>query len=704
MHFLAPLFLAGLIAIGVPIAVHLIGRSRARVVRFAAMEFLLVSERKVATRLRLRQVLLLLARIGAVAAIALALSRPFATGRAHVPVLVGRAQSAVIVVDDSASMQWRGRGGTLFQRAVARAKEVVGLLGRDSDIALVLGSEGADAPLAELTQDRARVAAVLDGLKPTLKAADLPLALRRAAQILGTASHAERRIFVVSDGAAHAWDTAGPPKPGGSPEVVVLDVAAGETPENRAVLGVEVAPARELGPRGVRLTAELGNFSDHAEKDVPVTLRVGDKAVARGLIDLPAHGRARKPFHLAFPEGGYYDVALELPPDALPADDRRFVRVEVRKQARVLLVNGDPRTVRRDDELFYLETALRPGDGAESAIDLSQVTADALPRRLSDYDVVFLCNVKAPAPAQAEALRKLVEDGGGLFISMGDNVDADAYQRALGDLLPQPLKGARVAAPERAPEGEGGLEGEGPAERLGRVDRRHPLLSVFPSEPAGLRNARFYRLMLLAPTPDTEKRRTLLRFESGAPALVEAEIGAGHVLLYTSTIDRDWTDLPIRPGFLPLMQQAVRYLARAPMREPEPPGLVGRPRTISIGADDARIEITTPSGSRRGVDRADLAGRRDWSFVDTQEPGVFRVAVAAPGGPLEPRPALGFAVNVDPRESDLAKSRAGEGAAPGPVATGATSETPTRRIELWHGVAAALLAFLLLEGALTRRG
>src|SRR5207245_1992732 len=101
-----------------------------------------------------------------------------------------------------------------------------------------------------------------------------------------------------------------------------------------------------------------------------------------------------------------------------------------------------------------------------------------------------------------------------------------AYQAALGDLLPQPLKGARAMAPEKRIEGEGGLEGEGPAERLGRIDRRHAMLSVFPPDAAGLRAARFYRLMLLAPMPDSEKVRTLLRFEGGAPALVEAEKGA----------------------------------------------------------------------------------------------------------------------------------------------------------------------------------
>src|SRR5262249_3638935 len=146
-------------------------------------------------------------------------------------------------------------------------------------------------------------------------------------------------------------------------------------------------------------------------------------------------------------------------------------------------------------------------------------------------------------------------------------------------------------------------------------------------------------------------------------ALVEAEVGEGRVLLYTSTVDRDWTDLPIRPGFLPLMQQAARYLARSPMREPEPPGVVGRAHKVPVSPDDARIEVTLPSGARKLPERAELAGRREIAFADTPEPGIYRVAVAAAGGPLLPRPALDFAMNVDAKESDFRKARRGGGPA-----------------------------------------
>src|SRR5262249_21135451 len=154
-----------------------------------------------------------------------------------------------------------------LEKATSRAKEILSLLGRDSEVAIVLGSEGAEAPLADLSQDRARATRVLDGIHPTLKAADLPLAVRRATQLLGPAGHAERRIYVITDGAAHAWDQQGLPK-STSPELVLVDVTDDKAPANHGVVSVEVTPAPQLGARGVRFSAQIANFSDKPEKDL----------------------------------------------------------------------------------------------------------------------------------------------------------------------------------------------------------------------------------------------------------------------------------------------------------------------------------------------------------------------------------------------------------------------------------------------------
>jgi hypothetical protein len=727
VHFLAPLYLIGLLAAAVPVAIHLIGRSRAKVLRFAAIDFLIRSDRRVARRLKLRRILLLVVRAAAAAAVAMVLAKPYVEAQTDLPASIGRPQSVVLVLDNSASMGYRLKGERLFDVARRRARQVLELLERESQAALVLAAEGeepvgpgaaspprAGAPVGELTADRLRLRRAVDEAPLSARATDVPAALRRAAQILSQAPHAERRVILLSDLTATSMVGAEPPWPAGGPELTVVDVSGGAALPNRAVTRLDVEPAPQLGARGVRVAAEIANFAERPAAKVSVALKVGPRTVARGFVDLPANGTASKVFHHTFPKGEIFDVTVEVDEDALPIDDHRYARVEVRREVRVLLVDGDPRTVRQDDELFYLETALRPGDRTDSQLAVAVATADELAqRRLADFDVVFLCNVKALPRERVADLESFVRRGGGLFISVGDNVDAGAYAASMAPLLPQALRDVRVAAiaPSARPEGEAGAPATG--ERLRGVETRHALLAVFAGQTEGLQAARFGRYFLLEPETRPGEaeharagtRTTVLRYESGAPALVEAPVGQGRVLLFTSTVDRDWNDLPIRPGFLPLMQQAARHLARAPLREPEPGGIVGRPYAIPLGRGDTRLEVRMPSGHGHIFDAADLAGREDFVYLDTEEPGFYRVAAAASAAAtLRERLAAEFVINVDPRESDLRHVAPQKVEKDLQAAAPAKARPGLRRVELWHGVAAALLLLLLGEALLVRRG
>lgn len=711
LGFLSPGYVIATITFAIPIAIHLIGRSRARVRRFAAMELLQRSDRRVARRTKLQRWLLLLLRALAIAAVPLILAKPFVEATSHdLPAsAVAGAQSAVLVIDDSLSMSAERSGRTLLATAKYRARRILDALGSDSEVAIVLGSRDGGAPVAQLTGDRIKLQRELAQIRPTYCATDITGALKRAAQILVTASRPAHRVYLLSDLAAHGFGSEPPWAAGRGPELVVVDVSDGTPAANRAVVDVRTEPAPHLGPRGVRISVDVANFGAQAVKELPMTLRVDGHAVAKGLVDVPAHGRAIKRFfHVLEPragggELGVYDVTAELLPDVLPLDDRRFARVEVRRALRVLVVDGDPRTSRRDDEVFYLETALRPGNRDDSQLDVSTVAADELAgRRLADFDVVFLCNVKQP---DGDALREYVQSGGGLFIALGDNVDSDAYNGALGDLLPQPLQTLRTVGATAADRDDGERRAGGDGMRLGRIDRNHPLLAPLADAQAGeaLQAARFSRYALFRPRPEGE-RQVLLRFADGAPALLEGRLGAGRVLVWASTLDRDWTDLPIQPAFLPLMQQATRYLARAPMHDPEAAQTVGQRHEIPLHDGDLRVEVTQPSGKQLAFEKDKVAGRRLLGFEATDEPGIYRVAAAGRDGVMRARPDASFVIDVDAAESDptpidaarLRALTAGGGAA-------SAQAVPKRRVELWHTLGAALLLLLLGEALLLRR-
>ena len=371
----------------------------------------------------------------------------------------------------------------------------------------------------------------------------------------------------------------------------------------------------------------------------------------------------------------------------------------------MLVVDGDPRTVRTEDETFFLEAALRAG-GSGVSITTAQPD-DVVGAGLASYSAVFLANVAKPTDELAAALVRYVEHGGGVFISVGDRVDADTWNARCKALLPQPLGLKRTAS---AAPGGGGGEGETvdlrPAERLAPLDRRHPLLAGFPAKGDGLTSARFSEFMLLEPVPDAPARAVVLRYENGAPALVASDVGRGRVLLLTTTVDREWTDLPIRPGFLPLMQEAVRYLAGAPGSDSISALTVGQRREIALGNDDRRVEVVKPDGQSLWLTPEGRApeshGRREVTFAETDEPGLYRVRASRTDGTVAERASDNFVVNVDPSESDPARLADDKrpDRRPGSSAAG---PAPKRRLELWHGLGVAVIAAVLIESLLTLR-
>ena len=102
---------------------------------------------------------------------------------------------------------------------------------------------------------------------------------------------------------------------------------------------------------------------------------------------------------------------------------------------------------------------------------------------------------------------------------------------------------------------------------LARFDVKHPLFEGLIESDAkekvmGLTRVQTHTLMLLE--PDANKERDILSyFTDDTPALVEKQVGEGRVLFWASSLDRDWSDMAIRPGFVPLMNQVILYLTGA---------------------------------------------------------------------------------------------------------------------------------------------
>ncbi len=753
LGFVNPALLWGLLAAAIPIAIHLFFRRRPRPTPFPAIEFILRARRETERRLRLKKILLFAARTLLLAAIALALARPRlqAPGQAAAAVPAGPRATA-IVLDASGSMRYRLGGRALFETARADALGALAALSPEEPATAVLCGmtpPGAEAP----SFDRASVRRVLERAEAEAGHCDLTACVAAAARALSDAkaqTSLGKRIVVATDLTASAWRLDVPPPsvetPQGQvrPEVTVLDAARGAPLPNAAVLAVEAEPDPAAGPRGYRITAQLANHGKEPVADAPLQLVIGAGAEAktaiRAFADIPPGGVARKQLSHSFPAGGPALLKIALPEDALHDDDARALTVVVPREVKALVVDGSPSPVRYRDEAYFVESALA---SPASPVRPTLVDAEALPGEdLARYDVVFLLNVRS-APAKADDLARFVEAGGGLFLSLGDQIEPEEWSRDMARLLPMPLHVVKTAS-------ERGASGARAA-RFAEVAFDHPALSIFQGEAReGLLGARTFRYVLAKPRPSTspapsvgaaeqpqsrrargerdasdrperggraetrEARgaqgergvRVLASFDDGAPALVEGRRGKGRVLLFTSTADRDWTDWPIRTSFLPAMQRFAGWLAGGLDDRKEPPLAIGGARILRLEEGEALAALVGRERRRAELERAGLREEGSGAFRFTpREPGLWQVKVAA-GGQERLEPRLAFAVAPDPRESDTRRLEPSELTAWFGGETHAKVEGEARaarggpEVPLWSILLVLGLAAFVLEGGL----
>src|SRR5439155_13030426 len=138
------LFIAGLLAVLLPILIHLLNKRKFRVVDWAAMEFLLDADKKNRRRIRLENLILLLLRCAAVFLIGLLLARPFVPTSVTAGLIDAAQYERIVLLDDSLSMQTRVGNETAWDLAQKRLIDLTNSLAlerADNSLTLLLASQ-----------------------------------------------------------------------------------------------------------------------------------------------------------------------------------------------------------------------------------------------------------------------------------------------------------------------------------------------------------------------------------------------------------------------------------------------------------------------------------------------------------------------------------------------------------------------------------
>lgn len=647
LTFLQPAFLLAGLAAGVPILIHLINRHRALVHRFPALRFLLLADRRTARKFRLYQLLLLALRVLAILLLTLLLSQPRLSGDEASAALTLPPQATVLLLDNSLSMQFRDAQETRLQRAKALAGRLLeGIAASDSAVVLPLVAAAADVEAPPLGTDPAVWRDQLRAVSASHEAVDIAAAVHRAVEILQASTASRRRLVLLTDLTVHGWEGFRLSELPRVPEDLTVHVIRLGSPArdaNALIGGVRIAEPPFIEQTLLDVTVLVRNHSDAPVRSLRVDLLFGGETVGQQLTDLAVDEEVAVPFRVVAPEAGLHWGEVRLQGDAFAEDDRFYVALQTVAPARVLVVDGEPGASLFDSETFYLLSALQPrGSLGPPLFHPKPLVWEGLEQeRLSEYRVIVLCNVEALSPQVRQGLHQFVADGGGLIFFAGHQVDATRYNTLFygsdTPLLPVAL-GEPVQQPEESPV------------TLQRVDNAHEALAVFTGGAGDmLTRSRFYRYFSVAEDEAASGADVLLSYDDGRPFLLERPLGRGRVLLFTSTADRDWTDLPTRTAYVPLVHSLVGYAAQLSKAAQRPQVFLPGPTSVRIiGAQEGgSLTILTPDGEELLSRFTRREGVIEAPVTEYTVPGIYRLSSSADADYL--------AVNATRAESDFAK-------------------------------------------------
>lgn len=649
--FVHPALLWGLALLAVPVLIHLINSLRHRPVEWAAMEFLLASQKRSRTWVLVKQLLLLAARMAAIAAVVLMVAQPSLEG-SWLSSLGGARVHHVLLLDDSFSMTDRQDESTAFGAAVEAVRQIAARTGQGGSAAVFslvrascvvpgqsprpdLWKQPAGAELA------ARLEQTLRGVQATWLDVKPQAALAGVAALLDETPGESTEIFLLSDFRQPDWQDdaalAGVREQLAELRARVHLVRCVERQhENLAVAALKTLPGPYAAGVPLSLEVSVQNFGQQAARGVVVRLSEDGQTRPGVQFDEIAPGKTEtRRFQVQWAAAGVHEVSASLDADAVEADNRRDAVLDVPLKAPVLLVDGGAETA----DARFVAHALAPGGSATTGFaPVIEAPAALATRPLAPFHSVWLLNTGYLETAAVEALEEYVRQGGGLAIVCGERTDAaftngQLYRDGQGP-FPAPLTAPRellVDRLETPPDIEPG---------------DHPMFRVF----AGERNSflgsvaveTYWGLAEGWPAADATDRQVIARLRNGAPLAIERSWGDGAVVALLTTAAPRWNNWARNPSFVVALLELASHLGgMRPRVESQPVGTA-----VDFRLDPAdyapRIEVQTPQAARGAATTLDATADAQGlaaQWAETLRPGVYRFRLTKHDGQAEERRA-----------------------------------------------------------------
>jgi hypothetical protein len=641
-NFLNPVILvAAGAAVLLPLLIHIFNRQKVKEIFFSSLLFLRSLEKTRMRRVKIKEYLLLIIRTLIILLVVAAFARPAIRGGFAARVGAHAKTSVVILLDNSYSMGYETKDGSLFDLARKASKRILAQLREGDEASLVLFASQPEFVNSQPTRDFRKLVSHLDDeARLSARDTDVGAAIKIASEILKGSKNLNREIYLINDMDRNGWSGVNPGSvtaPADREKLYLVDVS----PEGKENLWIEeIDFGNQLIERGnpFEISARIANFTSQPVRDLLVGLYLDGKRVSQTDLDVEEDGKATVKFTPTVEKAGIHTGFFELGDDDLLLDNRRYFTFKIPERIEVLLVGERPR------DTHHLGLALNPLNARDVNKEITQIDKAALASAdFTRYQAVVLSNLSRLTDIQLTNLENYVRKGGGVFLILGSSIDSEFYS----DQLVRKLLGLNVQGaltPNSSASGFFSFE---------NVDLNHPIFQIYRGvEKDELPVIKFSSIFEL---PERGEAKTLIRFNVGKPALLETSLGAGKVLLMAAPLDESQGDLVVHPFFVPMINRTVEYLASDLSRLDEDI-LVGSAVTRELSADLAGkgMELVTPQMKRIALQPSFETDKLMLKVDQTDVPGINDIRLsnaASVRGEVVDR----FAVNIDPKDSDPEK-------------------------------------------------
>lgn len=521
----APLFLIGLVAVGIPIVIHLFQLRRYKKVYFSNVDMLQALQSENRKQNNLRKLLILLARILAIVFLVLAFCQPVIPNRDTQLQTGGTVVS--VYVDNSYSMESGGMEGSLIESAKKKAREIAEAYKPDVQFQLLT----CDAQGSQFRWlSREEFLAAVDGLEVSSVSVPVSSIALRQMEFLHSATAANRHAYIVSDFQRTTTDMAHFPN---DSLVLTTFIPLGGTEVANIFIDSLAfnSPAYYRGAT-VRVEVSVTNNGDKPVESLPLRLFVADKQRALTSVDIGAHSSTKATMTFTIEEEGVLQGYVETTDYPITFDDKLYFTLPVIHQVPMLVVSGG-------DANPYLQKLFQ----GDSLVDYHQQSVSQVDyAHLADHRFIILDELPSISSGMAHTLLEFVTNGGSLLVVPGKDAVVTSYNQMLASML-MPQIGAWEDRQVRAEQVQQDADlYQGVFQGVGE-DLELPTVTGY------------YRLVSSSSTVG----QSLIRLLDGSDFLIVTPVGQGRCYLVSTPLRKEHTDFVQQAMFVPTLYNMALF-------------------------------------------------------------------------------------------------------------------------------------------------